>query len=378
MKTKIIFPLLIAGLILTACSFMENPTPVSLPASITASPAATITPVPTVTSTPAPPPGKMMIVMNHELVTFPADPFYEDTFKNFIIPREKFDQAFPAIGEKGGPLVSPLLSPDGTKLAVVTCRSVEYSCQNQRLYISTTDLKSQLEFTDYKGGLLAWSPASDKLLIQGIKNNLDKQVINVSPENFGSIIQLPPAEIAFWTYDGSQIYFYNEGWHIINEDGTNEQSVPCELCSMMSTPSSFAVAQSPDGKQIAIGNMDGTIIIVNSNDFADFKLGTVGSYVSRLFWSPDGTKIAVNVKTSINQTDIVIMNADGSIAEKMTNPEDVNFTLLCNWSPDSQYINYLTIEENGARLFLYKLGGQTSTQRLFVEAGDQSCPIWLE
>jgi hypothetical protein len=378
MKAKTIITFLIAGMYLAACASAGNATPIAAAATNTPIPIATFTPAPTATSTPMPPSGKIMIVMNHELVVYPADPSRGTTFKNFIIPKEKFDAAFPAVGEKGGPLVSPYLSPDGTKIAVLTCRLFQYSCLNQRLYISTTDLKSQLEFTNYNGGLLAWSPASDMLLIQGNKNNLDKKIISVRAENFGAVIQLPPAEIAFWTYNGKQIYFYKDGWHIINADGTNEQSVPCDLCSMAASPSSFAAAQSPDGDHIAIGYMDGTVFIVKSNNFADFKIRSAGGYISSLFWSPDGTKIAVSVKTSANQSDIVIMNANGTVAETVARPEGVDFTIPCSWSPDSQYLTYLTIEEKGSGLYFYKLGGQASIQRLFVEASDQSCPIWVE
>jgi hypothetical protein len=107
MKAKTIYTFLIAGMYLAACKATENITPISVTATNTPIPTATFTPAPTVTSSPIPPPGKIMIVMDHELIVYPADPLHGTTFKNFIIPREKFDAAFPAVGEKGSPLVSP-------------------------------------------------------------------------------------------------------------------------------------------------------------------------------------------------------------------------------------------------------------------------------
>jgi hypothetical protein len=95
MKAKTIYSILITGMLLAACASAEKATPILVIATNTLAPTATFTPPPTATSTPIPPPGKIMIVMNHELITFPADPFYGTTFKNFIIPKDKFDEAFP-------------------------------------------------------------------------------------------------------------------------------------------------------------------------------------------------------------------------------------------------------------------------------------------
>lgn len=371
---KVSAMLLVIALI--GCSPATTPTLTTAPPTLV--PPSTLLPTntPAPTGTPIPPPGKIMIVMNRELIIYPADSSYGNSFKNFLILQEKFDGAFPAVGE-GIPVASPYLSPDGEKLAVVTCVQVQYACQNNRLYVSTIDLKTHVEFTIYKGGLLAWSPTSDKVLIQGTKDASDKRVISARADDFGAVIQLPPADAAFWKYDGKQIYFYKDGWHVINSNGTNEQSVPCELCAMAPTPTSFAVAQSPDGKNIAIGYMDGTVFIVNSNNFADFRIGSAGGYVSRLFWSPDSAKLAINVDTTTSQSDIVIMSTEGTTVEKITRPEGVNFSILCGWSPDSQYVDYLAIQEKGFDLFLHKLGEQTSIQRISIETSNQNCPIWL-
>jgi WD40 repeat protein len=318
-----------------------------------------------------------MIAINEELMIYPADGTYGDTYTSFIIPREEFNKAFPVVGTDGSPVVSSYLSPDGKSMAVVTCKIVGYSCENYRLYISTIDLKTKAEITTYHGGLLVWSPSSDKVLIQGTKNASDKQVISARTEDFGAMLQLPPADAAFWTYDGKQLYFYKEGWHVINSNGANEQSIPCELCKLAPTPTSFAVAQSPDGKNIAIGYMDGTVFVVNSNNFSDFRMGSAGGYVSRLFWSPDSTKLGVNIDTTSSQSDIVIMSAEGTIIEKVTHFNDVKFPMMCGWSPDSQYVDYLTIQDKGFDLFLHKIGEQISIPRLSIETSSQNCPIWL-
>lgn len=369
---KVSVIMLVMGL--TSCSPAVTTTlPTATPTiSPTNTPLPTNTPAPT--NTPLPPSGNIMIVINDEVRVYPAD---EDGDGNFLIPQETFRSAFPAVGEHT-PVIYPYLSPDGKKIAVVTCTQFMYTCQNHRLYISTIDLKTNIEFTNYSGGLLAWSPTSDNVLIQGDENPSDKLVISARPEDFGTMSKLPPADAAFWKYDGNQVYYYKDGWHIINSDGTNKQDIPCDLCALAPSPTSFAVSQSPDGKHIAIGYMDGSVFIVNSSNFADLKMGSVGSYVSRLFWSPDSTKLAVNVEPTTSQLNIVIMSMEGILIEEMAQPEGVNFSILCGWSPDSQHVDYLSMGENNFSLFLHKLGEQASIQRIFIESVNQNCPIWLE
>ncbi|MEW6403798.1 MAG: hypothetical protein AB1649_18540 [Chloroflexota bacterium] len=368
--------LFLAGLALVGCqpgpSLDATPGPAT-----TRVPAATATSVPTATATPIPVPGEILIMMNRALVSLPADPSGGNSEAKIIISQKEFDRSIPIPGEIDTPVTSLFLSPDGTKFALYTCKIVGYSCFEHRVFISTIDLSSQVTILNYEGGLLAWSPTSEHILLQGNKNPQDKFVVG-GGDDFAYLLQLPPADAAFWSYDGKQIYFYRDGWHVINSDGTNEQEVTCDLCALAPTPSSFAVAQSPDGEYVAIGYRDGTVFIVRQDNFADFKIGSAGSYISRLFWSPDGSRLAVNVDTSTSQSDIVILDKEGVTVEKMTRPEGVNLTILCGWSPDSQYIDYLTIRENGYDLFLHKIGETDSIQRLSIETSDQNCPVWLD
>jgi hypothetical protein len=82
--------------------------------------------------------------------------------------------------------------------------------------------------------------------------------------------------------DGTQVYYYNQGWFIVNSDGTGMQPLKCDMCSMVTDPSSFIIAESPDRKWVAVGYLDGTVIIASSSDFSNFKTASVGNYVSRL------------------------------------------------------------------------------------------------
>jgi Tol biopolymer transport system component len=381
MNTKnSLIALLTLILLSTACSpqMAANPTQTPEPPTITITPSVTPTSLPTATSTPLPPAGKIVIAeKNIELIALPADPTYEVADRNILIPAEEFEKDFPALGDKGLATFSPFLSPDGKKLAVITCKSFMYSCLNTRIYLSTVERNQKIEFTTYNGGLMTWSPDSSYVMFQDAQNPERKKIISVRSDDFGSVRDLPPAQTAIWSYDSKQIYYFKNDWHIIDVNGENDQVIPCPLCAMVPSLSSFVAAQSPDGQYIAIGYMDGTLIIVRSNDFSNFKIGNAGGYISRLAWSPDSQKVAVNVNTTSDASDIIIMDTAATILEKMDRPEKVNIILLCNWSPDNRYIGFLSIEQTGYGLFLHEIAGQTY-RRLFVETPNQNCPVWIE
>ncbi len=376
MKTKILFPIILA-LVLTACAPAQTSTPTvaSIPSTPTLS--ATSTPAPTVTITAIPTPlggfPKLLIVADNALQTINTDGSGVDT----IVPREQFEKMFPAISASGGtPYISAVISPDGKKILVITCTFLGFSCENKRLYLSTIDLATIVNFKSYSGGLLQWSPDSDKVLLQGSANSMSKQIISANASNFGNITQLPKSSAAFWSFDGANIYYYDNGLYVIKSDGTGQQTMKCDLCSMAGDLSSYSIAASPDGQRIAIGYKDGTLIIARA-DLSTFKTGLVGGYINQLHWSPDSQKVAVDINTGSNQTDIFVVGLDGSIIEKLPRPEGINYINTCGWSLDSQQIDYLAILESGHALYLQGLGQTKPTLLMSVKTDSISCPIWL-
>jgi len=238
------------------------------------------------------------------------------------------------------------------------------------------DLATIVNFESYSGGLLQWSPDSDKILLQGLGNSMNKKIVSANISNFGNITPLPASSAAFWSFDGANVYFYDNGLYIIKSDGTGKQTVKCDLCAMAGSLASYAIAQSPDGQRIAIGYKDGTVIIANS-DLSTFKMGVVSGYINQLHWSPDSQKVAVDINSGSNQTDIFIVGLDGSIIEKIPRPEGINYINTCGWSPNSQQIDYLAILESGNALYLHGLGQNTPTLLMSVKTNSISCPVWL-
>lgn len=233
-----------------------------------------------------------------------------------------------------------------------------------------------VNFKAYSGGLFQWSPDSDKVLLQGLGNSMNKQIVSANASSFGSITHFPTSSAAFWSFDGANIYYYDNGLYVVKSDGTGKQTVKCDLCSMAGDLSSYAVAMSPDGQRIAIGYKDGTVIIASA-DLTTFKMGIVGGYINQLHWSPDSQKVAVDINSGSSQTDIFVVGLDGSIIEKLPRPEGINYISTCGWSPDSQQMDYLAILESGHALYLQRMGQTKPTLLMSVKTDSISCPVWL-
>jgi len=315
----------------------------------------------------------MLIVADNELWRINMDA----PGMQVIIPRGQFEKKFPEVSASSiNSYISAVISPDGKKILLLTCTFFGFSCGNKKLYLSTVDLATIVEIKSYSGGLLQWSPDSDKVLLQGSANSMSKQIISANASSFGAVTQLPKSSAAFWSFDGANVYYYNNGLYIIKSDGTGQQTVKCDLCSMAGNLSSYAIAASPDGQRIAIGYKDGTLIITSA-DLSTFKMGLVGGYINQLHWSPDSQKVAVDINTGSNQTDIFVVGLEGSIIEKLPRPERINYINTCGWSPDSRQIDYLAILEPGNALYLQGLGQEKPTLLTSVKTNSMSCPVWL-
>lgn len=376
MKTKILLPIILA-LILTACAPAQTFTPTATPAPSTPTLSATSAPPPAATIPPIPTPLggflKLLIVASNALQTINSDGSGTDV----IVPRGQFEKIFPAISaSRGVPYLSAVISPDGKKILVITCTFFGFSCENKILYLSTVDLTTIVKFKSYSGGLLQWSPDSNNILLQGLGNSMSKQIVSANASSFGSITHLPESSAAFWSFDGANIYYYDNGLYVVKSDGTGRQTVKCDLCSMAGNLSSYAIAASPDDQRIAIGYKDGTLIIASA-DLSTFKTGRVGGYINQLHWSPDSQKVAVDINTDSSQTDIFVVGLDDSIIEKLPRPQGINYINTCGWSPDSQQIDYLAILESGNAIYLQRIGQEKPTLLMSVKTDSISCPVWL-
>jgi len=226
----------------------------------------------------------------------------------------------------------PDWSPDGRKLA--------FTKGNWRIWVMDADGGNLHEIPideAVNASHPAWSPDGTRIAFScSLEAQDDICVINIDGSGFRRITHLGDAQNPDWSPDGRKIVFIRtspggmyegEVW-VVNADG----SVPHRLA-----PSSDPAhpAWSPDGTKIAFeySGIERTGIWVMDADGGNPHLVIDGDHPT---WSPDGTQIAfLSYKYKgfdTDQTDIYIMNADGTDSHNITNTIDVS-EYAPDWSP---------------------------------------------
>lgn len=117
-------------------------------------------------------------------------------------------------------------------------------------------------------------------------------------------------KIAFSVYDGSQWDIY-----LINDDGTGLVNLTPNTGGSSELWPNF----SPDGRRIAYGVNNGSLIVANADGSNPRTIYTVGSYGDILAtFTPDGTQIAFWIWQDASGRDIYLINADGSNLTNLT------------------------------------------------------------
>jgi len=104
------------------------------------------------------------------------------------------------------------------------------------------------------------------------------------------------------------------------------------------TVSPYGLSWSPDGTRIAFVGAGG-LYAVNVDGSGDVQL-TTGVGVSFPAWSPDGSKIAFSCTVQAGNSDICVVNADGTgLLQLTTDPADDHRPA---WKPDGSKIAFAT------------------------------------
>jgi TolB protein len=92
-------------------------------------------------------------------------------------------------------------------------------------------------------------------------------------------------------------------------------------------------------------------------------------------WSPDGTRIAFSGRRQSGLTEIFIMSADGSEAERITNFRS-GFNLSPTWSPDGMTIVFQHNDDNGDDLYSVTVNGSGLTRLSHSPRVVERAPEW--
>jgi len=195
--------------------------------------------------------------------------------------------------------MSPVWSPDGTKIAFVTNRNGFYD-----IYVMNADGSGLTKLTtnNHDANYPAWSPDGTKIAFQSLRHG-------------------------------------KRGIYVMNADGSDE--------TFLTTKTLYHLAPvwSPNGRKIAFVSLadgNGEVYIMDADGSNTTNLTKNSSGDHSPAWSPDGRKIAFVSNRDGNDV-IYMMNADGSGLINLT--KNVAHDFAPAWSPAPQ---------NSAILFLCK------------------------
>lgn len=196
-----------------------------------------------------------------------------------------------------------------------------------------------------------------------------------------SLVLVTSGSVAFnagpaWSPDGRKIAFQtnrdgNFEIYVMNADGTGLVN----LTNSAATES--GAAWSPDGSKIAFySNRDGTdgLYVMNADGSAVSKLiSGIGGFDPA--WSPDGKKIAFDCHIDVANSDICVINSDGTGVTRITNDAAVDYEPA--WKPDGSKILFVTGRYGGALQLALMNPDGTGVTPLFGNPGvDTNDPAW--
>lgn len=199
-------------------------------------------------------------------------------------------------------------------------------------------------FTNFIGGLRAGSGAAEYL-------------------TFNPALDRAPD----WSPDGTRLAFSRDDViFVVNADGTGLRS--------FGIPGGTNPAWSPDGTKVAYDN-GGSVLVFDPDGSGGVTVVTLGIQPA---WSPDGSKITSEVDVGPSESDIFVVNVDGSGRRNLTNRIQL-VDREPTWSPDGSQIAFRRLDRTesvGYDLWVMDADGTNQT-RLVSIPGAQLNPRWL-
>ena len=189
-----------------------------------------------------------------------------------------------------------------------------------------------------------------------------------------------------WSPDGSKIAFLRQddfNLYVMNADGTGVTKLTNNDFSYIHITN---LSWSPDGTTLAY--VEGSdllhhLALINADGTNKRQLVQSGGPFLDVAWSPDGTKVAYSLGRDFNQSNIFVINTDGTGATKLTHNEEAGiYNRSPAWSPTSRYIAFESNRDGNDEIYVLSMPssfGETalsSTFRLTTNPAADIDPTW--
>ncbi|MEO8423264.1 MAG: LpqB family beta-propeller domain-containing protein [Actinomycetota bacterium] len=223
---------------------------------------------------------------------------------------------------RGGPLQLVSMNPDGSDRQVIQTRA-------------TGD-----------PWLPAWSPDGTRLAVAVFPDPEPRAiwVMDADGANAVKIAEGDDVSRPSWSPDGTEIAYAIDGKqgssiHIVNADGSGDRMIG----DAIQGKDYFSASFSPDGTHIVYdkGTDSGFGIFVMNADGSDLLRISTGPSDYNPSWSPDGTRVVFTRQEQGAESDIYVMDVDGSNESRLTSNGPGVTNLNPEWSPDGTEIAYV-------------------------------------
>ncbi|MCZ6635211.1 MAG: DUF5050 domain-containing protein [bacterium] len=185
-----------------------------------------------------------------------------------------------------------------------------------------------------------------------------------------------------WSPDGDKISFHSQGdIYAVNIDGTG-------LANLTNHPAGDGnQTWSPDGKHLAFitsrdivansfGEEDGNPELYTMDASGNQQqplIVSLGTGETTPTWSPDGTRIAFVSQLVGVDSDVFVVNADGTGLTNLTNNPAIDINPV--WSPDGKQLIFVTNRDGNTEIYRMNMDG-TGLTNLTENPGRDESPRW--
>lgn len=289
-----------------------------------------------------------------------------------------FYSSSPVLAETPCAQGGPIDSSTTGKIAFVSDRDKQVNVADTQIYLINPDGSGLVRLcVPMHASNPRWSPDGTKLSLVVRAEGGDNRIAVMDADGSNLTI-LANGEFQDWSPDGTKMVFMGRrtlpgtgGIFVMNSDGSNITRLTIESNFYDDHP-----RWSPAGDKIAfermlpetnseiyVMNTDGTDVVNISNTQADDRNPS---------WSPDGTKLAY-----VYMQQIFVMNADGS-NKVSVHDDSVNPTMV-NWSPDSQQFVFEMVDRESSccnnEIWTMNVDG-TNLQKITTDPASDDQAVW--